>query len=69
MAQPGREDKGSHVVAAAACAIVIQMIMLVLRFWSRALSTRTRFWWDDWMVLAALVRLYSSSEGCREGLL
>lgn len=69
MAQPGREDKGPHVVAAAACAIVIQVIVLVLRFWSRALLTRTRFWWDDWMVFAALVRLSYSPEGCCEGLL
>ena len=49
-------DKGSHVLAAAICVIVIQVVAVALRFWSRALSRGTRFWWDDWMVLAALVR-------------
>ena len=56
MAQAVHETKGPQLVAATVCGIVIQVIVVTLRFWSRALSTGTHFWWDDWMVLAALVR-------------
>ena len=51
------ENKGPRVVAAAVSVIVIQLVVLFLRFWSRAISTKARFWWDDWTVLAALVSL------------
>ena len=56
MAGAVHETKGPQVVAAAVCGIVIQVIVVALRFWSRALSTGTHFWWDDWTVLAASVR-------------
>ena len=67
MARAAHETKGPQIVAAAVCGIVIQVIVVALRFWSRALSTGTHFWWDDWMVLAALVRpsVFSWQMQCR----
>ncbi len=55
MAPTSADDKGPHTVAAAIAVIVIQVVVVILRFWSRAISVRAHFWWDDWMVLAALV--------------
>ena len=55
MASTSADNKGPRVVAATVSVIVIQVIVVILRFWSRAISTRARFWWDDWLVLAALV--------------
>lgn len=55
MAPTSTDDKGPRVVAAAIAVIVIQVVVVILRFWSRAISVRAHFWWDDWMVLAALV--------------
>ena len=55
-------DKGPRIVAAAVSVIVVQVLVLILRFWSRSLSTRARFWWDDWTVLAALVKYPQDSQ-------
>lgn len=62
MAATSADNKGPRVVAAAVSVIVIQVVVVILRFWSRAILVRARFWWDDWMVLAALV----SSAKCLE---
>ena len=42
--------------------VVIPSVVVALRFWSRALNSTAnglRFWWDDWLVLAALVGPFS----------
>ncbi|CAD6441948.1 e147b13e-ce82-4cc9-8935-6b00fdbc5a0d [Sclerotinia trifoliorum] len=50
--------------------IILSVLAVSLRFWSRALfferkqsSPMSRFWWDDWLALADLVRLAKKSSG------
>jgi hypothetical protein len=43
---------------------VVVVIAIVVRFWSRALAASekklaSRYWWDDWMALAAVVSRFS----------
>lgn len=42
--------------------LITPLVAIVLRFWSRALAPSSkgpRFWWDDWLALAALVKVPS----------
>ena len=55
MAYSIQEDKGKRLIAAAVWAVIFQVLVVGLRFWSRLACARTRLWWDDWALLAALV--------------
>jgi hypothetical protein len=35
--------------------VFVSTASIVLRFWSRSVSPRVTFSWDDWLALAALV--------------
>jgi len=63
---PGSEndDRSSGFQAFIIAMTVMTISSIALRFWSRGLRVRgntengaTRFWWDDWMALAAVVCL------------
>ncbi|KAL6717590.1 hypothetical protein ACLMJK_005505 [Lecanora helva] len=51
-------SRGAAVFAYAIVFILVALIALVLRFWSRALSPPKergpRYWWDDWVALLTL---------------
>ena len=47
-------NEGPRIIAVAAVLITISTIAVILRFVSRLVS-QAGFWWDDWMILAALV--------------
>ena len=62
-----REEAEVHAIqlrALCIAMIIIPTIAVALRFWSRlmrtgtdnGLSLRVGLWWDDWVVLACLVR-------------
>jgi hypothetical protein len=64
-APPSGDDRGPALRAYTITWMVLPAIALVLRFWSRALSTsskggRSKFWWDDWTALLALPATYAS---------
>ena len=48
-------NRGPQVVSAAAAIIVLSTIAVGFRVWSRALSKKAEFWWDDWAAIAAWV--------------
>lgn len=59
-------DRGPGLKAFLIFLIVFSSVVILLRFISRALSEAkvggtSRFWWDDWLALAALVSLSSIS--------
>ena len=47
-------DRGPRIMAVNVALIVLSGIAVLLRFMSRILS-RAGLWWDDWMILCALV--------------
>ena len=51
-------NKGPLVLGVSICMTVLAITAVTLRFISRRLS-RADFWWDDWFILAALVRSFS----------
>lgn len=53
MALPGG-DRGPTIVAVQIVMIVTATLAVALRFIARRISG-AGFWWDDWMILAALV--------------
>ncbi|KAI9714015.1 MAG: hypothetical protein M1820_000745 [Bogoriella megaspora] len=64
MAPAGEPDTGPRLRAICIATIIIPTVAVILRFWSRALLPRdptpmskvkSRFWWDDWTILAALI--------------
>ena len=50
-------DKGPQVNATSYAFLVLSTIAVVLRFCGRFVAPKSGFWWDDWLSLAALVRL------------
>ena len=66
------EDVGPVVIRFGIAMIVIPVVSVALRFWSRALGLGTkssdgrRFWWDDWAVLAVVVSslVYTDAKLC-----
>jgi hypothetical protein len=56
---PGANDDLSGIIIAEAIpSIIIPIIAVALRFWSRWINKKVnvpRFWWDDWLCLASLV--------------
>ena len=64
LSPPGLEhdDRGPALRAFIIVMVVFSCISVILRFWSRLLHPtdglagfQQQLWWDDWMVLAALV--------------
>ncbi len=61
--RPGFDaDRGHSFRAFLISMTVLTSTLVILRFWSRALSPRVsygnilhRFWWDDWIALFAFV--------------
>lgn len=57
------EDLGPPFEAFLTILTILSTLAITLRFWSRSLlSTREghyhkQFWWDDWLALAAMVRM------------
>lgn len=48
-------DKGGYIVGTAVAAAIVTTITVALRCCSRRL-TKAGFWWDDWVIIASLVR-------------
>ena len=48
-------SRGPNIVAVSIVMLVVSIVSVILRFWSRFLSQQGRFWWDDWAALMALV--------------
>ena len=55
MATLAVEDRGPEINGYGIAMIVLSIIAVALRFWSRYLAKKAGFWWDDWFALAALV--------------
>ena len=56
-------NKGSLVLGVSILVSVLAITAVALRFLSRKLS-KAHYWWDDWMIVAALVghKFWSLSE-------
>ena len=50
-----KAEKSSTLIRLTISLLVIQIVAVAVRFVSRYLS-RAGCWWDDWTILAALVR-------------
>lgn len=51
-------DRGAALLAYTIVFMIIPVIAIGLRFWSRAISSSERgprYWWDDWTALSSLV--------------
>lgn len=55
-------DRGSHIVAVSIVMTILPTMALTLRLWSRLISKNNRFWWDDWLAIASLVRTADHSD-------
>ena len=53
------DSQGPRVIATSIVLMILASLAVVLRFIARHLS-RAGLWWDDWTVLAALVRPFAS---------
>jgi hypothetical protein len=54
------DDRGPGLRAFVIVLLIVMILSITLRFWSRALAKAgadptPRFWWDDWLSLLALV--------------
>jgi len=47
--------QGPKIIAVSAVLIAISTIAVILRFMSRMVS-KAGLWWDDWLIVAAMVR-------------
>ena len=56
MAETDVPNRGPQIKAAAYTMLILATIAVALRFWSRHISQKAGFWWDDWFALIALVR-------------
>lgn len=48
-------NQGPKIIAVSAILIAISTIAVILRFMSRMVS-KAGLWWDDWLIVAAMVR-------------
>ena len=48
-------SRGPGVAAFCILMIILSILAVILRIWSRYTSRRQRFWWDDWFAIASLV--------------
>lgn len=51
-------DKGSQIKASAYVILALATIAVALRFGGRCIAQKAGLWWDDWLLLAALVRVF-----------
>lgn len=54
------ESRSEGIVVCGVVMITVSTLAVILRFWSRALTTSLVFWWDDWAILFTLVSIYDS---------
>ncbi|KAI1662206.1 hypothetical protein F4813DRAFT_396903 [Daldinia decipiens] len=50
------DDRGPGLRSFVIVMLILTVVAITLRFWSRSLSTshKLRFWWDDWIALTAV---------------
>lgn len=53
------EDRSGRVMASVLAPAILAIIAVFLRIWARYLS-KAKFYWDDYLILVALVRLQHS---------
>lgn len=56
MAASITEDRGPQIAAVTYVMLVLATVAVALRFWARYIAHKSGFWFDDWALLAALVR-------------
>lgn len=49
------DDRGSQIRAVTYVMLILATVAVALRLWARHITRQARFWWDDWLCLAALV--------------
>ena len=49
------------VITSAVMMLILSGAAVILRVWSRMVSKRQRFWWDDWLAIATFVSINSST--------
>ncbi|KAI0145932.1 hypothetical protein F4776DRAFT_608614 [Hypoxylon sp. NC0597] len=59
LANTGVEDRGPGLRSFLIVMLILTLVAITLRFWSRSLPVyhgghKSRFWWDDWIALAAV---------------
>lgn len=62
-------DRGGPLKGFFIFMVILPTVAILLRFWSRSISSgkhssKGRFWWDDWVALASLVRLRTCINSC-----
>ncbi|RYP11615.1 hypothetical protein DL765_007663 [Monosporascus sp. GIB2] len=55
----GNDDRGPGLQAFVTVMVIVTVVAITLRFWSRSIPhtngrSKRRFWWDDWVALAAV---------------
>ena len=55
MAASPDQSRGPKLTVFCIVMMVLSILAVILRIWSRATSKRQRFWWDDWCAIASLV--------------
>lgn len=61
---PDYGDRGPSIVATGAVMMALSTVAVLVRFWSRMVATRAKFWWDDAALLATLVSFPSCLKSC-----
>ncbi|KAM0794501.1 hypothetical protein BDR22DRAFT_922698 [Usnea florida] len=54
MAESPGPTRGPGLTALCIVMIILSILAVTLRVWSRLLSKNQRFWWDDWFAIASL---------------
>lgn len=54
MAESPNSTRGPGLTALCIVMIILSIVAVTLRVWSRLLSRNQRFWWDDWFAIASL---------------
>ena len=48
-------NRGLGLTAFCIVMMILSILAVVLRIWSRLISKKLKFWWDDWCAIASLV--------------
>jgi len=59
-------NQGPKIIAVSAVLIAISTIAVILRFLSRMVS-KAGLWWDDWLIVGAMVRSDGNFAGENRG--
>ena len=51
------ETRVPIVVTSAVIMLILSGVAVILRVWSRMISRRQCFWWDDWFAIATFVSI------------